>query len=264
MPGKSIHVVFPLFDGLAALDFVAPHAAFSVVPGARITVASVGGRNIDANGLVFSKLADLSKVEGCDVICIPGGFGTPPNIEPQSAPARSSWAQPGCYAASAPPPIGRRATRCKSLALSSRRAASSAMATSSRAVVSPPAWISPWQPSPKSSVSLSPKTRNSCWNTHRRRHSKQSIQMRRPPRPLSDYLGSCMTAWPLTGLQPNRLSVACKRHEKRRTSLADQPLWQATIHPVRNGFAEITFRLKSPCPGSTKSNGQRLPMRAPH
>ena len=67
MPDKSIHVVFPLFDGLAALDFVAPHAAFSVVPDARITVASVGGRNIDANGLVFSKLADLSKVEGCDV-----------------------------------------------------------------------------------------------------------------------------------------------------------------------------------------------------
>lgn len=76
MSAKSIHVVFPLFDGLAALDFVAPHSAFSVVPGARVTVASVGGRDIDANGLVFSRLADLSKVEGCDVICIPGGFGT--------------------------------------------------------------------------------------------------------------------------------------------------------------------------------------------
>jgi transcriptional regulator GlxA family with amidase domain len=76
MPDKSIHIVFPLFDGMAALDFVAPHEAFSVVPGARITVASLGGRNIDASGLVFSGLADLSKVEGCDVLCIPGGFGT--------------------------------------------------------------------------------------------------------------------------------------------------------------------------------------------
>jgi cyclohexyl-isocyanide hydratase len=76
MSDKSIHIVFPLFDGMAALDFVAPHQAFSVVPDARITVASVGGRNIDANGLVFSSLADLSKVEGCDVLCIPGGFGT--------------------------------------------------------------------------------------------------------------------------------------------------------------------------------------------
>ena len=28
------------------------------------------------NGLVLCKLDDLSKVEGCDVICIPGGFGT--------------------------------------------------------------------------------------------------------------------------------------------------------------------------------------------
>jgi cyclohexyl-isocyanide hydratase len=76
MPDKFIHIVFPLFDGMAALDFVAPHEAFSVVPGARITVASLGGRNIDASGLVFSGLADLSKVEGCDVLCIPGGFGT--------------------------------------------------------------------------------------------------------------------------------------------------------------------------------------------
>jgi putative intracellular protease/amidase len=76
MSDKSIHIVFPLFDGMAALDFVAPHQAFSVIPDARITVASVGGRNIDANGLVFSSLADLSKIEGCDVLCIPGGFGT--------------------------------------------------------------------------------------------------------------------------------------------------------------------------------------------
>jgi transcriptional regulator GlxA family with amidase domain len=76
MPDKFIHIVFPLFDGMAALDFVAPHEAFSVVPGARITVASLGGRNIDASGLVLSGLADLSKVEGCDVLCIPGGFGT--------------------------------------------------------------------------------------------------------------------------------------------------------------------------------------------
>ena len=76
MTDKSIHVVFPLFDDMAALDFVAPHAAFSVTPGARVTVASVGGRDVDASGLVFSKLADLSKVEGCDVLCIPGGFGT--------------------------------------------------------------------------------------------------------------------------------------------------------------------------------------------
>jgi transcriptional regulator GlxA family with amidase domain len=76
MSEKSIHIVFPLFDGMAVLDFVAPHEAFSVVPGARITVASVGGRNIEASGLVLSGLADLSKVESCDVLCIPGGFGT--------------------------------------------------------------------------------------------------------------------------------------------------------------------------------------------
>lgn len=76
MPDKTVRVVFPLFDGAAALDFVAPHEAFSVVPGAHVTVASVDGRNINASGMVFSNLADLAEIERCDVLCIPGGFGT--------------------------------------------------------------------------------------------------------------------------------------------------------------------------------------------
>lgn len=76
MPDKTLCVVFPLFDGAAALDFVAPHEAFSVVPDAHVIVASVGGRNINASGMVFSNLADLAEIERCDVLCIPGGFGT--------------------------------------------------------------------------------------------------------------------------------------------------------------------------------------------
>jgi cyclohexyl-isocyanide hydratase len=51
------------------LDFTAPHQVFSRVPGARVTVASLGG-------LVFGGLADLTKVETCDVLCVPGGSGT--------------------------------------------------------------------------------------------------------------------------------------------------------------------------------------------
>jgi cyclohexyl-isocyanide hydratase len=76
MSDKRTHIVFPLFDGMTPLDFVAPYQAFSIVPGARVTVASLGGRDIEADGLVFSRLADLSKVETCDVLCVPGGFGT--------------------------------------------------------------------------------------------------------------------------------------------------------------------------------------------
>jgi putative intracellular protease/amidase len=76
MSDEPIHVVFPLFDGMTALDFVAPYQVFSAVPAARVTAASLGGREVESGGLVFAGLADLSKVETCDVICVPGGFGT--------------------------------------------------------------------------------------------------------------------------------------------------------------------------------------------
>jgi len=73
---SEIHIVFPLFKDMAPLDFLAPHQAFGLVPGARVTAASLGGRDIEAGGLVFSRLPDLSEIETCDVICVPGGFGT--------------------------------------------------------------------------------------------------------------------------------------------------------------------------------------------
>ena len=50
---------------------------FSAVPGARVIVASLGGRDVRSDsGLVFTELADLAKVEVCDVLCVPGGSGT--------------------------------------------------------------------------------------------------------------------------------------------------------------------------------------------
>jgi cyclohexyl-isocyanide hydratase len=76
MPHTTAHVVFAIFDRMTHLDFTGPHQVFSAVPDARVTVASMGGRDIEAQGLVFSRLADLSKVEKCDVLCVPGGSGT--------------------------------------------------------------------------------------------------------------------------------------------------------------------------------------------
>jgi transcriptional regulator GlxA family with amidase domain len=76
MSHTPTQIVFPLFDGVTQLDFTAPHQVFSCVPGARVIAASLGGRDIAADGLVFSGLADLAKVETCDVLCVPGGFGT--------------------------------------------------------------------------------------------------------------------------------------------------------------------------------------------
>jgi transcriptional regulator GlxA family with amidase domain len=76
MADEPVAVVFPLFDGMTTLDFVAPYQVFTAVPSARVTAASLGGRDVHANGLVLTGLADLSRVETCDVICVPGGFGT--------------------------------------------------------------------------------------------------------------------------------------------------------------------------------------------
>jgi cyclohexyl-isocyanide hydratase len=75
MPQTPTHIVFPIFDRMSHLDFTGPHHVFSAVPDVRITVASIGGRDIEADGFVFSGLADLSEVESCDVLCVPGGFG---------------------------------------------------------------------------------------------------------------------------------------------------------------------------------------------
>lgn len=72
----AIEIVFPLYPDVTHLDFTGPHQVLSRIPGARVTVASMGGQDIAAEGLVFGKLADLTKIERCDVICVPGGFGT--------------------------------------------------------------------------------------------------------------------------------------------------------------------------------------------
>lgn len=49
---------------------------FSRAPGGRVTVASLGGAEVETDGLRFGGLADLAQVERCDVLCVPGGLGT--------------------------------------------------------------------------------------------------------------------------------------------------------------------------------------------
>lgn len=73
---ETCHIVFPLYAGVTQLDFTAPHQFFNRMPGARTSVASVGGADVEADGLVFTRLEDLSRIESCDVLCVPGGFGT--------------------------------------------------------------------------------------------------------------------------------------------------------------------------------------------
>ncbi|MEO8812782.1 MAG: DJ-1/PfpI family protein [Caulobacteraceae bacterium] len=69
-------IVFPLFPGVTQLDFTGPHQVFSRLPGARVTVASLDGAPVTADGLTFAGLTRLDAIERCDVLCVPGGPGT--------------------------------------------------------------------------------------------------------------------------------------------------------------------------------------------
>ncbi len=69
-------IVFALYPGVTHLDFTGPHQVLVRTPNAEVVVASMGGMDIEAEGLVFTKLVDLQTIQRCDVLCIPGGFGT--------------------------------------------------------------------------------------------------------------------------------------------------------------------------------------------
>ncbi|HEV7386218.1 MAG TPA: DJ-1/PfpI family protein, partial [Phenylobacterium sp.] len=61
-PTAKLQIVIPLFPDVTHLDFTGPHQVLSRAPGAEVVVASVGGRDVAAEGLVFAGLKDLAKV----------------------------------------------------------------------------------------------------------------------------------------------------------------------------------------------------------
>jgi len=63
----------PIYEGVTQLDFTGPYQFFFRTPDVEVTVASIGGKPVNANGLTFSELARLETVEHCDVLCVPGG-----------------------------------------------------------------------------------------------------------------------------------------------------------------------------------------------
>jgi len=74
-PSASLQIVIALFPGVTHLDFTGPHQILCRLPGAKVTVASLAGGEIEADGLVFARLPRLSDIETCDVLIVPGGFG---------------------------------------------------------------------------------------------------------------------------------------------------------------------------------------------
>lgn len=77
-------VVFALYPGVTQLDFTGPHEVLARLPGARCILASTSGGELEADGgLVFARVRRLSDIERCDILCVPGGFGTIEAMEDQ-------------------------------------------------------------------------------------------------------------------------------------------------------------------------------------
>ena len=70
-----ITFVIPIYPGVTHLDFTGPHQFFARVPNAKVVVAATGGRKVTVDGLTFADLADVARIERCDVLCVPGGYG---------------------------------------------------------------------------------------------------------------------------------------------------------------------------------------------
>lgn len=76
MSDKPFHIVFALYPGVTHLDFTGPHQFLQRIPGAKVSVACMEGGEMEADGLTFAGLTPFFDIEACDLICIPGGFGT--------------------------------------------------------------------------------------------------------------------------------------------------------------------------------------------
>jgi len=76
VPDAPLTIVFALYPEVTHLDFTGPHQVLSRLPGAKVVAASEAGTPIQADGLTFANLTRLADIVACDVLCVPGGFGT--------------------------------------------------------------------------------------------------------------------------------------------------------------------------------------------
>lgn len=73
MAQEPFRIVFAVFPGMTQLDFTGPHQILSCLPGSQVIAASAEGGNILSDGLVFAATGRLADIEGCELICVPGG-----------------------------------------------------------------------------------------------------------------------------------------------------------------------------------------------
>jgi cyclohexyl-isocyanide hydratase len=78
-------VVFALFPRVTQLDFTGPHQILGMAPDTHLILASVeGGELATDTGLRFGGLMRLEEIDRCDVICVPGGYGTSAAMEDEA------------------------------------------------------------------------------------------------------------------------------------------------------------------------------------
>jgi cyclohexyl-isocyanide hydratase len=70
------NVVFALYPQITQLDFTGPHEVLSRLPGAQCALASAKGGTIKAEGGLSFETQRMADLSACDLICVPGGFGT--------------------------------------------------------------------------------------------------------------------------------------------------------------------------------------------
>lgn len=79
----EIKILFILYPGMTQLDFAAPFEVFARLPEARVRLASPDGGLVATElGLTYRGIEPLERVDGCDLLCIPGGFDQSPLLVP--------------------------------------------------------------------------------------------------------------------------------------------------------------------------------------
>ena len=81
---REFTIVFALYQGVTQLDFTGPLEVFARLPGARCVLASTEGAAIDACGITFAGIVRLADIRSCELLCVPGGFGTVQAMEDQA------------------------------------------------------------------------------------------------------------------------------------------------------------------------------------
>jgi transcriptional regulator GlxA family with amidase domain len=73
-----MNITFFIFDRITALDAVGPYEILARLPGAKVTFAGLarGVVRTDARSLGLSADAAIEEIDACDILVVPGGFGT--------------------------------------------------------------------------------------------------------------------------------------------------------------------------------------------